>query len=433
LRIEGIAIVTSIPAQSNGVLGVSTTTSTVAESVGSVTITVSRNGTTGAPANVDYTTVDGTASSRMDYITAAGTLTIPAGQSSASVTVLIQNDAFQEGSETFSFNIFNSDNGDVTDATRSVTITITDDDAATATTNPIDTRDFFVRQQYRDFLNRDPDAPGFAFWTGEYDRLVGACSTVTPATERAKCETRARASISSAFFLSVEFQQTGYVVYRAYDVAFARIGATRPARGQPIARVAIRLEEFLRDTQTIARGIIVNNMVSQTALEANRQAYFLNFVQRSDFTDRFPVDQSGSQYVDALFASANITPTAAERTAAITALGGGGTSGRAAAFRAVVENEQLYQREFNRSFVLLQYFGYLRRNPDDAPEPNRDLAGYNFWLGKLDGASTATPINSANPSNDAEALGRVRRAEMIEAFIVSAEYQMRFGVVTRTQ
>jgi hypothetical protein len=58
----------------------------------------------------------------------------------------------------------------------------------------------------------------------------------------------------------------------------------------------------------------------------------------------------------------------------------------------------------------MQYFGYLRRNPFDAPEPSLNFAGYNFWLGKL---------NEFN--------GNFVAAEMVKAFITSDEYRKRFG------
>ncbi len=74
------------------------------------------------------------------------------------------------------------------------------------------------------------------------------------------------------------------------------------------------------------------------------------------------------------------------------------------------ENSTLQQQEFNRAFVLMQYFGYLRRNPNDAPEPTLDFQGYNFWLNKLNGFN-----------------GHFARAEMVKAFIASAEYRKRFG------
>ena len=56
---------------------------------------------------------------------------------------------------------------------------------------------------------------------------------------------------------------------------------------------------------------------------------------------------------------------------------------RARALRDVSENTLLKNQEFNKAFVLMQYFGYLRRNPNDPPEAGLDFAGYNFWLDKL--------------------------------------------------
>ncbi len=74
----------------------------------------------------------------------------------------------------------------------------------------------------------------------------------------------------------------------------------------------------------------------------------------------------------------------------------------------MAENSTLAQQEFNRAFVLMQYFGYLHRNPNDAPD--RDYTGFDFWLTKL---------NQFN--------GNFAAAEMVRAFITSAEYRQRFG------
>jgi len=78
------------------------------------------------------------------------------------------------------------------------------------------------------------------------------------------------------------------------------------------------------------------------------------------------------------------------------------------ALRRAADNSTLAQQEFNRAFVLMQYFGYLRRNPNDAPDSNFDA--YNFWLTKL---------NSFN--------GNFLNAEMVKAFLLSDEYKHRFG------
>jgi hypothetical protein len=76
----------------------------------------------------------------------------------------------------------------------------------------------------------------------------------------------------------------------------------------------------------------------------------------------------------------------------------------------VADNAALKQQELNKAFVLMQYFGYLRRNPYDPPEQSLDYGGFNFWLGKL---------NQFN--------GNYITADMVKAFLVSAEYRQRFG------
>ena len=83
---------------------------------------------------------------------------------------------------------------------------------------------------------------------------------------------------------------------------------------------------------------------------------------------------------------------------------------RARALRRVAENSTLAQQEFNRAFVLMEYFGYLRRNPNDPPEPGLNFDGYNFWLNKL---------NQFN--------GDYIGADMVKSFIVSGEYRQRFA------
>jgi Tol biopolymer transport system component len=408
------------PAQ-QGTLQFSAANYTVNEGAGSIAITITRTGDSSGIADVDFATGNGTASERSDFVTTRSTIRFAAGETSRTVNVLITDDVFLENDETINLSLADATNA-VLGTPRTATLTITDNDLLTLTTNPIDERDFFVRQQYRDFLNRDPDAAGFAFWTGEYDRRVNACNTITDATQRLGCRSTARASISLAFFLSTEFQQTGFLVYRAYDVAFARTGTPRPARGAAVSAVAVTYDEFISDTQSIARGIVVGNTIDQGVLGTNTELFFRTFVQRPEFTARFPVDQSAQNYVNALLASADVVATDAMRAQLLADFGGGGIEARARVLRRIADYDVVFQREFNRAFVLLQYIGYLRRDPD--------IAGYNFWLNKLDGASTSTPINRADVPNDPEAIGRIRRAEMIEAFIRSCEYQRRFGQPT---
>ena len=261
--------------------------------------------------------------------------------------------------------------------------------------NRIDDPQFFVSQHYRDFLNREPDASGLAFWSNE----ITSCGTDT------QCIQVKRVNVSAAFFLSIEFQETGYLVYRFYKAAYGNL---------PGAPVPVRLNEFLPDTQQIGQGVIVGVGNWQTQLENNKQAFASQFVARARFTSAFPNSTTPAQFVDALFGNAGVTPSSAERTAAINEFGGAGTSAdaasRARALRRVAENSTLGQQEFNRAFVLMQYFGYLRRNPNDPPEPGLNFDGYNFWLNKL---------NQFN--------GNFVNADMVKAFITSGEYRQRFG------
>jgi hypothetical protein len=118
---------------------------------------------------------------------------------------------------------------------------------------------------------------------------------------------------------------------------------------------------------------------------------------------------SAAAYVDALNANAGGSLSPSERDALVGELSAG-TKTRAEVLRAVAEDTDFNRREFNRAFVLMQYFGYLRRNPNDPPEATLDFAGYNFWLQKL---------NNHN--------GNFVSAEMVKAFITSEEYKKRFG------
>ena len=101
----------------------------------------------------------------------------------------------------------------------------------------------------------------------------------------------------------------------------------------------------------------------QATCWSNKQAYATEVATSAVFMTRFPLSQTAAEYVDALFASAMVTPTAAEREAAIAAFGSGGTAGRVAALRSVADSNSVRQAEFNAAFVLMQYFGYLRQGP----------------------------------------------------------------------
>jgi thermitase len=252
----------------------------------------------------------------------------------------------------------------------------------------VDETRFFVRQQYIDFLSREPDAGGFQFWSQGIDDCLSD----------AACREVKRVNASAAFFLSIEFQQTGYLVYRLHKASFGNL------TGKP---VPITRANFLTDSKTISNGVVVLQPGWEQQLEANKVAFTQAFVQRSQFVALYPQGMPAASYVDTLFSTAGVTPTASERNSAIGVYGSGDTAGRAAALRAVAENQTFQQREVNSAFVLMEYFGYLQRDPDAAP--NTDFSGYNFWLAKL---------NQFN--------GDYSAAEMVKAFTSSIEYRARF-------
>jgi alpha-tubulin suppressor-like RCC1 family protein/subtilisin family serine protease len=267
--------------------------------------------------------------------------------------------------------------------------------------NAIDGSQFFVRQHYLDFLGREPDAGGLAFWTNG----IESCGA------DAQCRAFKRTDTSAAFFLSIEFQETGYLVHRMYKTAYGDATGQATIGGvlTPIPVPVVRLDEFLPDTQRIGQNVIVGTAGWPERLAANKAAFAQEFVTRSRFTTAFPSNVTPEQFVNTLNTNAGNVLSAAERTALVDELAANNTpAGRASVLTKVAEDADLATAEKNKAFVLMQYFGYLRRNPDNAPEANH--SGYNFWLGKLN-----------------EFGGDFRQAQMVTAFLDSIEYRNRFG------
>ena len=258
----------------------------------------------------------------------------------------------------------------------------------TPTANPLDQTAFFVTQHYRDFLGREPDDAGLQFWVNEIEQC-GA---------DAGCREVKRVNVSAAFFLSIEFQETGYLSYRARKVAFGDL----PNRPVPVTRA-----EMLADMQVIGNGLVVNADGWQQKLEQNKRAYFEQLAASERFTSKYPSSWMPGQFLFALKQNAGGALSQAEVNALESQMNAG-TMTRAQALRAVAEDSDLTKAEFNKAFVLMQYYGYLRRNPDDPPDS--DFAGWNFWLGKLNLFG-----------------GDYVKAEMVKAFLDSTEYRNRFA------
>jgi uncharacterized delta-60 repeat protein len=385
----------------------------VTEGTDGVSVTVNRTGDTTAASTVDYATSDssganncnvvsGAASSRCDYLITLGTLHFAANETSKTILLPITNDSWAEGSENFTITLTNPTGG-VVAAPSIATITITDNETVNGI-NPLDTTAFFVRQHYLDFLNREPDTDGFNFWVNQID----SCGADT------QCIEVRRIHVSASFFLSIEFQDTGYLVERLYKVSYGDATGNStigPPHTLPVP--IVRFNEFLTDTQKLAKGVIVGQPGWETVLETNKQTLVAEFVQRTRFATAHPTVMTPTDFVSRLFINAAVLPTFAERQAAINEFGVGAVNtadlaARGRALRRVAEHPTLAMNEVNRAFVLMQYFGYLRRNPNDPQDS--DHSGYDFWLTKL---------NLFN--------GNFISAEMVKGFITSIEYRQRFG------
>ncbi len=246
--------------------------------------------------------------------------------------------------------------------------------------NDIDDSHYFVEQHYRDFFDREADDNGLDFWEHQITNCGGDTA----------CVQRARVNTSGAFFLSIEFQETGFLLYRFNRVSFG----TMPRRN-----------DFLIEMQAIAQGVVVGATGWQEQLEQNKRAAAERWANRPDFRSRYD-NLNNREFVDELFRRAGVTPSQFERESLISQLDLGSAT-RGSILRKVAENSTFSRQEQNPAFVLMQYFGYLHRNPDEGPD--HDLSGFNFWLHKLDDHN-----------------GDFHEAEMVKAFILAGEYRSRF-------
>src|SRR5205807_9096597 len=171
----------------------------------------------------------------------------------------------------------------------------------------VDSAQTFVSQNYNDFLNRDAESAGLAYWTNQ----IAQCGS-----DQA-CLNQQRISVSAAFFYSQEFQQTGYLVYRYYEASFGRMP---------------QFVELQPDVQSIAQNIGAGS----AALEANKQTFSDDWVSHPAFAALYD-NKTDAQYVDMLYANAGVTPSQAARDQQVQGLSSG-TETRAAVLRQVVEN-----------------------------------------------------------------------------------------------
>ncbi|HKO99188.1 MAG TPA: S8 family serine peptidase [Pyrinomonadaceae bacterium] len=347
------------------------------EGSGRATVTVNRTGDLYSVVTIRYVTTDGAelrecnaadglASSRCDYATTVGTLRFEAGESSKTIYIPIVNDAYAEGNETFSIFLDNP-TGIISVGQRgSAQITIQDDET-TNTANPIDDTDFFIRQQYIDFLGREPDPGGLSGWRN----VLNKCGT----TIAQPCD---RTEVSAGFFRSEEFQSRGYFIYRFFSV---------------LGRIPLS-EEFYPDFAKVS-GFLTN-----AELEANKAAYVHEVMSRTDFRAKYGSSETNpTAFVEALLQTVGLPAHPAKQTWVNTLTWNNTMQTRGEVLRQLVESPEVFNKYYNEAFVIMQYFGYLRRTAD---------ASYLNWIQTMNSNGGDYRI-------------------MINGFMNSSEYRRRFG------
>jgi Tol biopolymer transport system component len=371
------------------------------EGAGRATIHVGRRGNLAGTATVEYLTSDdpaavpcdpsikradgtpyplGIAFARCDYATTIDTVTFAPGETVKEIYIPLVDDAHVEGGESVEVRLRNATGATLVSGQSSGVLTISDNDTAGGT-NPIFNTAFFVRQHYLDFLSREPEAN--EPWSG----VLSRCPNVNndPACDRTL--------VSQSFFGSPEFRLKGFFVYNFYRVAFGRMP---------------EYHEIIPDLRGVS---------GDTAREvyARRAALPLNFTQRQEFKTAYDA-LNDRQYVDALLhrysiqsintadpvdpeGGTKVLLTRADMVNRMSATGMQALT-RAQVFRAIAESDEVAAAEFNGAFVAMQYYGYLRRTPEET--------GFQAWL----------RVINQDPNN-------IRI--MVNGFMNSTEYRLRFG------
>ena len=205
----------------------------------------------------------------------------------------------------------------------------------------IEDGDFFVQQQYIDFLSRFPEASGFQAWMNVLNSCNGDPNCLHGPEGK-------RVLVSQSFYQSPEFNIKGFFAHRFYAASLGRLAT---------------YEEFTRD---------MRSLTGATAEETNakREVFAAAWVQRGDFKQAYD-SLSNAAFVDKLLQTAGIT--LANRNQLVASLDGGAS--RASVLRQIVDSAELQAKEYDPAFVAIQYYGYLRRTPEQQ--------GYNDWLNYL--------------------------------------------------
>jgi YVTN family beta-propeller protein len=355
------------------------------EGAGTVAINVTRTGDTSGTTTVEFSTVDnpaavpcadtttapGAAFARCDYATTVDALTFAPAETLKTISIPLIDDAHAEPDETVALKLGEVTGGSVAASNNTATLVIHDNDSTTGA-NPINATQLFVRMQYLDFLSREPEP------AEPWSAVLNGCAdpfNTDPSSPSARCD---RTQVSSAFFRSQEFQSKGLFVFKFYKVSFGRL---------PL------YVEIIPDMRSVTGS-------SGEEVAQKRDAFTAAWVERPEFVAKYPLTLGEAEFIDRLLQTEQLTLSGAVTRETLIADLRAGAKTRADVVRAVVESSAADAKEFNPAFVAMQYYGYLRRDP----EPQ----GFADWLRTI----------NANPSDF---------RSMVQGFVSSPEYRLRFG------
>jgi hypothetical protein len=262
--------------------------------------------------------------------------------------------------------------------------------------NPTLEDTFFVRQQYLDFLGRDPDTGGFNFWVG----AISGCQA------NVQCFQTQSIGVSDAFFFEPEFQQTAGFVFRAYRASYGNVQPfpVVDSFNQTEANKLVDYSVYVKDRARVIGG----------ANLATAQLAFANlFVSRPEFTSKYPASLDGAQFIAAILATIQASDNVDLSGQTATLMNEFNTGGRGRVLYRLaddnaqtnpINNQAFIDAEYNRQFALTLYFGYLRHSPD--------IRGFLFWQDQINSA----PVRNVAKQN-----------ALVCSFMTSQEYQFRFG------
>jgi hypothetical protein len=280
----------------------------------------------------------------------------------------------------------------VTNAATGATILAGTFDAIANAPNPLEDDNFFVRQQYVDFLVRAPEQEGLEF----YLNILSGCQ---PGDDN--CNKYTRGALSANFFRSPEFQQKGSFVMYLYMVSLGQRPAAEAELNDASKIDRPHYAEFMSDLQAISDP-------SDQGTNARKDALAIAWLQRAEIQQRYG-SLTNAQFVQKLLDTAGITlANQAQLVAALNA----GTLTRAQVLRAIVESREVDAKFRKQAFVTMEYFGYLRRDPEvcvGSADPSQ--CGYIFHN------------NRFKLSSDPDFLENT----IVRGFMESPEYRGRFG------